>query len=213
MEAPISCLLGAGLEIEASSILIPPGVQHQNRCEDPVSSVLYFDVESHDYTHLTNRMSREGSVYTGLPNLPQARKALKQTILTVPDLDECFEITRRHIVGAPSAIRAMDRRVAHLVRHLKEFPADDSPVRVLAASVGLSEDRLHHLFSTEAGIPIHRFRLWLRLKHASHLFLEGQSLTEAAHDSGFADSAHFTRTFVKMFGAPPSRLLTQHRQA
>lgn len=213
MEAPISCLLKEGREIEASSILIPPGVQHQNRCEDEVSSVLYLDVESRDYTHLTNRMSREGPVYTGLPNLLRAQQALAQTIREVPDLDDCLEHTRRHIVGAPSAMQMLDARVSRLVRHLKNFPADASPVGALAASVGLSEDRLHHLFSNEVGIPIHRFRLWIRLKHASHLFLDGHSLTFAAYESGFADSAHFTRTFVRMFGAPPSRLLTQHRQS
>jgi len=129
MDAPISCRVGESREIEASSILIPPGVRHQNCCEDPMSSVLYLDVESQDYAHLIGRMSHEDPIYTGLTNLLQARKALGQIIRSVPGLDE------------------------------------------------------------------------------------GHNLTTAAHDAGFADSAHFTRTFVKMYGAPPSRLLSQHRQS
>lgn len=212
MDSPISCQLGDGIEIESSSLLIPPGVQHQNRCEDPVSSVLYLDVESQDYSHLVNRMSSNGPVFTELPNLGEAREALAHTIRTRPSLDDCLLSTRRHIVGSPEAKRTMDARVAGLIAQLKEFPADDRSVAVLAESVALSEDRLHHLFSGEVGIPIHRFRVWLRLKHASHLFLNGSDLTTAAHDSGFADSAHLSRTFVKMYGAPPSRLLSQHRQ-
>ena len=35
---------------------------------------------------------------------------------------------------------------------------------------------------------------------------DGASLTEAAHEAGFADSAHFSRTFRRMFGLAPSSL-------
>ena len=34
----------------------------------------------------------------------------------------------------------------------------------------------------------------------------GRSLTEAAHEAGFADSAHFSRTFRRMFGLPAAAL-------
>lgn len=34
----------------------------------------------------------------------------------------------------------------------------------------------------------------------------GSSLTEAAHAAGFADSAHFSRTFRRMFGVAPASL-------
>ena len=35
----------------------------------------------------------------------------------------------------------------------------------------------------------------------------GSSLTDAAVEAGFADAAHFTRTFRGHFGIPPSALL------
>lgn len=34
----------------------------------------------------------------------------------------------------------------------------------------------------------------------------GKRLTEAAHHAGFADSAHFSRTFQRMFGLPAASL-------
>jgi AraC family transcriptional regulator len=34
--------------------------------------------------------------------------------------------------------------------------------------------------------------------------MQGASLAEAAHASGFADSAHLARTSRRMFGIPPS---------
>lgn len=84
----------------------------------------------------------------------------------------------------------------------------DGPIRLgePAAAVGLSESRLGHLFSAQAGLPFRRYVLWQRLQRALGLISGGTSLTDAAHGSGFADAAHLTRTFVRMFGAPPSWL-------
>jgi len=42
--------------------------------------------------------------------------------------------------------------------------------------------------------------LWLRLMRAVERFAAGASLTDAAHEAGFADSAHLSRTFRRMFG-------------
>ena len=41
---------------------------------------------------------------------------------------------------------------------------------------------------------------------ADKLVAKGKSLTTAAHEAGFADSAHFSRTFKRMFGIPAAAL-------
>jgi AraC family transcriptional regulator len=35
---------------------------------------------------------------------------------------------------------------------------------------------------------------------AAEIFSTGSSLTDAAHDPGFSDSSHLSRTFRRMFG-------------
>ena len=55
-------------------------------------------------------------------------------------------------------------------------------------------------------LPFRRYVLWQRLQRALGRLATGASLTDVAHESGFADAAHLTRTFVRMIGAPPSRL-------
>jgi AraC-like DNA-binding protein len=69
-----------------------------------------------------------------------------------------------------------------------------------AQHVGLSPDRMSHLFVEQTGLPFRTFVLWLRIQKAVDAYAHGASLTTAAYDAGFADSAHFSRTFRRMFG-------------
>jgi len=77
----------------------------------------------------------------------------------------------------------------------------------LAAMVGLSGSRLRHLLREHLGVPLVRLRWWFQMMRAARVIQRGGNLSRAAHDAGFSDSAHFTRTFRRMFGFAPSRLL------
>lgn len=82
----------------------------------------------------------------------------------------------------------------------------------IAQHIELSESRLRHLFSEQIGIPITSYILWTRMKVALREMLKpGVNLSDAAHRANFSDHAHFTRTFKRMFGVPPS-LLLEHGQ-
>jgi len=72
----------------------------------------------------------------------------------------------------------------------------------IAEAVHLSAERFRHLFLQETGIRFRPYVLWLRLELAVAAYAAGHNLTEASHAGGFADSAHFSRTFRRMFGVP-----------
>lgn len=78
-----------------------------------------------------------------------------------------------------------------------------------AAFAGCSPGRLTHVFAADVGIPFKRFVLWARIKRAVDAVQSGSDLTHAAHEAGFSDAAHLSRTFRDMFGLSPSLLLTQ----
>jgi AraC-like DNA-binding protein len=84
----------------------------------------------------------------------------------------------------------------------------DNPIGLADAAdlVGLSKQRLRHLFVEQTGLPFRTYLLWLRLMKGLEEFAAGASLTDAAHDAGFADSAHFSRTFRRMFGTAAAAL-------
>jgi AraC family transcriptional regulator len=75
-----------------------------------------------------------------------------------------------------------------------------------ASNAGLSVGRMSHLFVEQTGLPFRTYLLWLRLTKAVEVYAAGRSLTEAAHEAGFADSAHFSRTFRRMFGVAAAEL-------
>jgi len=84
----------------------------------------------------------------------------------------------------------------------------DYPVSLADAAdlAGLSKARVRHLFVEQTGLPFRTYLLWLRLMKGLEAFSGGASLTDAAHDAGFADSAHFSRTFRRMFGTAAAAL-------
>ena len=71
---------------------------------------------------------------------------------------------------------------------------------------GLSTARLRHLFVEQTGLAFRTYLLWLRLTRALETLAAGAPLTQSAHEAGFADSAHFSRTFKRMFGVAPATL-------
>jgi AraC-like DNA-binding protein len=95
---------------------------------------------------------------------------------------------------------APDPRIKKLISWLTGRLHDEVSLGDAAALVGLSPGRTRHLFVQQTGLPFRTYLLWLRLVRAVEIFAGGASLTEAAYGAGFADSAHLSRTFRRMFG-------------
>ncbi|MCI0354202.1 MAG: helix-turn-helix domain-containing protein, partial [Acidobacteria bacterium] len=77
----------------------------------------------------------------------------------------------------------------------------------MAAAAGLSPSRLQHLFLAETGVPLRRFRQWVRFRWMLGRIAAGASLTTAALDAGFANSSHFSHSFKAMFGVSAASVL------
>jgi len=212
LDEPVRSILGVN-EVSASSVLIPPGIEHQNIYADPLTAIFYLDVESFCYKKLAKQMIPEHSVYTGIPGEMELQLALTNVYEREPGLSECYSIVvERFFNGAIRRNEKLDSRVAAVAAIIKTNPSQNTSVKDLAEQVNISEDRLHHLFTADLGLPIHKYRIWLRLKQASMLYFSGHNLTFAAHGAGFSDAAHFSRTFSRMYGAAPSKLLTADRK-
>ena len=150
----------------------------------------------------------------GLLPIPESTCARTRALLRAPWADDPVhdsfcgvidEITRL-VDSVAEGPRPLDARVARATKILRSLPERRLPLSQLAAEIHLSAVRLAHIFPAEIGLPVRRYLLWLRLIDAIEKVALGADLTNAAHDAGFSDSAHLTRTFRRMFGMPPSAL-------
>jgi len=113
----------------------------------------------------------------------------------------------RLAAAAPAPPALPDPRVAKILAELDRRLEGPVSLQDCAEGIYLSESRLRHLFADETGLPFKSYLLWRRLGRAVELYAGGaHSLTEAAHQAGFADSAHFSRTFRRTFGLPATSL-------
>lgn len=116
-------------------------------------------------------------------------------------LENIISVTSRSL---PRAKRA-DPRIERVVEMLEDNP--NYPLTELAATIGLSYDRMSHLFAEVVGLPVRSFLLWLKIRAASALLGSGMTLTEIALAAGFTDSAHLCNTWQQAWGTSPSYFL------
>lgn len=128
--------------------------------------------------------------------------------ITGKEGDEIYRAVVRKIAGETAAL-PIDPRVAQSIEWIRAGREQGIIVGEIAAGVDLSESRFSHLFTEHVRVPVRRYLLWLRLRDALHLLAAGGSLTETAHEAGFADSAHLTRTFRTSLGIAPSELVKE----
>ncbi len=113
-------------------------------------------------------------------------------------LAECLPGLRREPPEHPRVAAALA-----LVDHAEAEPGNYAH---LARRVHLSPSRFAHLFREFAGCTVREYLLWRRLLRALTRLEGGHSITDAAHDAGFADGAHLCRSFRRVFGAMPSNV-------
>jgi AraC family transcriptional regulator len=109
-------------------------------------------------------------------------------------------------VAAQAPSPPTDARVQAMIDFVRSNLDGRLTLTEAAACAHLSPSRARHRFAADTGLPFKTFVLWQRLERAVELYAKGHSLTVAAHEAGFADSAHLSRTFRKTFGIPASML-------
>lgn len=122
--------------------------------------------------------------------------------LTTDEAAQLFEDLVELTVGFLPRARRADPRIERALEMLQEN--SHYPLTELAAAVGLSYDRMSHLFSEAVGLPLRSYLLWQKLHAVSSLLSSGLTLTEMAAAAGFTDSAHLSNAWQRTYGAPPS---------
>lgn len=98
----------------------------------------------------------------------------------------------------------MDIRIARAVRLIERDMADPVRFDLIAAAVGLSSSRFHHLFRAETGAPPGAYLRRIRLDAAAlRLQWTAEPAGRIAVGLGYDSQASFTHAFRRRFGVPP----------
>ncbi len=139
-----------------------------------------------------------------MPPLEQLRDTFAASLRPADLLDAAQGAMDVLVPGEPAPLA--DPRVRKIIDHAARHPDDSLDASAQAVGVFLSPSRLRHLFVEQTGLAFKTYMLWLRLVRALETYSGGASLTEAAHEAGFSDSAHFSRIFKRTFGLPATTL-------
>ncbi|TQM26404.1 AraC-like DNA-binding protein [Nocardia bhagyanarayanae] len=190
----VTLIDAAGRTATAEVAIIPPGVRHEVRATPGAKGFL---------AYLDSAGLVGNAALARLRGLPVDEvtswitAAMPRTTAAAPQPNSTSRAPRRSTHPV----------VAEALRVAAASASGPPSLGDLAAAVAMSPSRLSHLFTEHVGLPYAAWRRWTRLQLAVGTVRVGGSLTEAAHASGFTDSAHLTKTCRDLFGITPTEAL------
>lgn len=190
--------------------IISPDQPHQLKGRGDWQAIILLDPETDPARQLTAKYLAKSKAALTDQSLPA--EAFDRIRLFISKPGGCREAAELcaylldALTDGPAPRKKYHQKVKELIQYLDELPVKKISLAEIANNVHLSQSRIVHLFKEQVGIPIRRYLLWLRLMQAVSAVMEGLAFTTAAHQTGFADSAHLSRTFRSMFGLTLSDL-------
>lgn len=206
---------GQAAVCRARAILVAADAPHAMRCATLSAYLLYLESGS--------RIAQRLEASQG-PSLHALHDGALEDLLSEPEpasLESARRIALR-MVGllAPAALvggarprHPSVRRAMALMPALIEQHGNELRLRAVAAAVGRSPEGFSRVFNDEVGMSVPAYIRWARLRFVARSLARGLTLTDAAQDAGFSDSAHLSRVFRDTFGARPSDLAACTRWA
>ncbi len=191
------------------AVLVRPDAPHEVDAQNTPVLIAFVDAESEVGSALRDRI--ESDIFTiPLNQLARWRATLGDS-LSKQRVDQW---ARTELLRSRVAVR-IHPKVKLVVKYLRDRVglSDDFSLKTLAGISGLSQTRFMHVFTESVGVPLRPYILWLRLQRASCDLIDGRSVTQAAHNAGFSDAAHLTRTFRRMLGSTPTELSFRKRMS
>lgn len=197
--------------------LVPSHCKHQFEADSLRVAHLFIEPESRAGRALTRRFGT--ATVAALPQ-DEVREAAR-TLFNAFEADAGVAAMQQAMAAVIHVLcgagvepdEALDPRLVRALDYIRRHIGRPLSLGEVAASVALSESRFRHLFVGGTGCSFRAYLLWLRINQAVQAVMAGASWTEAAHQAGFADSAHLSRTHKRMFGIEPSSMRPLSREA
>lgn len=188
---------------EFCGIIVGPGVLHQLSDADETMRMLYLEPESEQARRIARRL------HAGWQELSHAEASGLWERFEDPNIHDFKRVAADLLCPGANGVDEppSDALIQRLLQDLPHPLPDRITVPQLAQRVHLSPSRFQHRFVRHTGMAVRPYLRWLRLLTALTAIARKASLTQAAVEAGFADAAHFSRTFRRHFGFAPRHLL------
>ncbi|MBC5786213.1 helix-turn-helix transcriptional regulator [Ramlibacter sp. USB13] len=210
-ERPAGFRLGKGEWQDCDAAIVASGVEHAFDPRDGYVVHLMVEPTTPHGRALATLLDGRGLAALPEPLSGQVLEDARQMRAAAPDASRSVALARGlldRLAGWSAPDATVDRRVAAMCDYIRLHVRDARiELAQVAEAAHLSPERARHLFREQTGLGVRPYVLWTRLNTALHALPEAAQLTAVAHECGFADAAHFTRTFRSMYGIAPSTLL------
>lgn len=212
---------------EGDILLIPPQIFHYTRylfgpCKRCGAYFRFTDLEREVVEQLPGRDAffaqlqimripeQEREKYAALLERMDAEEQAKDArspLLLRLQLQELLLLCSRDatfLQDETTAIRAEDHQVLRAARFINEHFRQQIGSAEIAAAAGFSPNYLSRKFREAAGIGVHEYLVFVRLRSAAmELIATDNSITYIATHCGFSDSNYFKDAFKKKYGVTP----------
>lgn len=118
---------------------------------------------------------------------------------------ECMSLINT-LTGGVEPTTVSDERILRAIAYINSHLDGKLTLEEVAEQAFLSPSRFRHLFVEQTGMALRPYILWRRFLKVWELGMQGESFSSAAHQAGFADAAHLSRTSKRMFGFAPTAM-------
>ena len=209
LDGPLRLRDGDGAWCELAGAIVSPDRMHTLDTQGGASAVLFLAPESRQGRQVLGSMGVPG-VHPAPEGWVVAHVGWLRSSLQERWADDALARRCRHalatLAGREGEAPHVDPRIMAVITWLESSQFRPVTLAEAARVAGLSGERFRHLFVAQTGIPFRSYLLWARVQAAANAGIAGASWTDAAQEAGFADSAHLSRTFRRMFGLSPSML-------
>lgn len=190
-------------------LFVPSGVEHALRFGTQMVAVLFFEESSVMHRIFVDHYGlSKSSLGSPLIMGDEWLTGIDTSLAcSSADGDEILRNLLACLLPQLACSAEIDRRVLQVIAFMYAELDRNFTAQELAEHIHLSPSRLSALFFQNMGMPLRRYRVWLRLRSIVGFLAQGMSLTEAAVTAGFADSAHFSNSCRKLLGIKPTDIL------
>lgn len=184
-------------------VLIPSGIPHSLETHAQPILVFLYDCTSDTAAQITAVQEINAAVCEKISALYFAFERSGQT----EGYGE-FEQALSTLLGFTSRpCQWKDGRILSAMDYIRTHAAQKLSCAEVAQTVFLSPSRFSHLFKAHLGMTFAAYVVYQRILLAYAHVLRGSSITEAALEAGFSDSAHFADVNRRIFGASVSSII------